>query len=80
MQRDPARKAAMSVNIGTALFLALKVAVGETALAPGEFRSEGVAKAIRELLRVSDIKFHLSRARLRGPRGSYSARTSTSVT
>jgi hypothetical protein len=52
LQRDPARKAAMSVNIATALFLALKVAVRETSLPPGDLRSEGVAKAIRELLRV----------------------------
>jgi hypothetical protein len=53
LQRDPARRAAMSVNIGTALFLALKVAVKETSLPPGDLRTEGVAKAMRELLRVS---------------------------
>jgi hypothetical protein len=53
LQRDPARRAAMSVNIGTALFLALKVAVRETSLPPGDLRTEGVAKAMRELLRVS---------------------------
>lgn len=52
LQRDPARRAAMSVNIGTALYLALKVAVKETSLPSGDLRTEGVAKAMRELLRV----------------------------
>jgi hypothetical protein len=55
LQRDPARKAAMSVNIATALFLALKVAVRETSLPPGDLRTDGVAKATRELLRVSSL-------------------------
>ncbi|KAF2398248.1 ARM repeat-containing protein [Trichodelitschia bisporula] len=52
LQRDPARKAAMSVNIATALFMALKVATRETSLPPGDIRSEPVQKAMRELLRV----------------------------
>ncbi|KIV98361.1 hypothetical protein, variant [Verruconis gallopava] len=51
LQRDPARKAAMSVNIATAIFSALKVAVKETCLAPGDLHGEGVARAMRELLR-----------------------------
>lgn len=53
LHRDPARKAAMSVNIASALFSALKVATKETSLTPGDVRSEGVEKATRELLRVS---------------------------
>jgi hypothetical protein len=59
LHRDPARKAAMSVNIATALFSALKVATKETSLTPGDVRSEGVEKASRELLRVS-LPFHLT--------------------
>jgi hypothetical protein len=51
LHRDPARKAAMSVNIATAVFSALKVAVKETSLAPGNLQTEGVEKAMRELLR-----------------------------
>lgn len=54
LQRDPARKAAMSVNVASALFSALKVATRETSLTPGNVHSEGVEKATRELLRVSD--------------------------
>jgi hypothetical protein len=57
LQRDPARKAAMSVNIAAALFSALKVAVRETSLVPGDVKSEGVEKAMRELLRVSGAPF-----------------------
>ena len=52
LQRNPARKAAMSVNIATALFMMLKVAVKETKLPSGNLRSESVEKLVRELLRV----------------------------
>ena len=54
LSRDPARKAAMSVNIATALFSALKVACKETSLLPGSIHSENgaVEKAMRELLRA----------------------------
>lgn len=51
LQRDPARKAAISANIATGLFSALKVASKETSLAPGSIQNEGVEKATRELLR-----------------------------
>jgi HEAT repeat-containing protein 5 len=54
LHRDPARKAAMSVNIATALFTMLKVAVKETNLPSGDLKSEPVEKSIRELLRVSN--------------------------
>jgi HEAT repeat-containing protein 5 len=53
LQRDPARKIAMSVNIATALLGALKVAVRETTLSPGNIRSDAVEVLIKDLLRVS---------------------------
>jgi HEAT repeat-containing protein 5 len=52
LQRDPARKIAISVNVVTALLGALKVAVRETVLAPGNLRSDAVEVLIKELLRV----------------------------
>jgi hypothetical protein len=53
LQRDPARKVAISVNVATALLGALKVAVRETSLSPGNMRSDSVELLIKELLRVS---------------------------
>lgn len=55
LQRDPARKAAMIVNVASALFAMLKVATRETSLAPGDVSSESVQRTIRELLRISLI-------------------------
>lgn len=52
--RDPARKAAMTVNIATALLGALKVANKETSSPPGDLKSAAVEKALQELLHVSD--------------------------
>jgi hypothetical protein len=52
LQRDPARKIAISVNVVTAILGALKVAVRETVLAPGNLRSDPVEVLIKELLRV----------------------------
>jgi hypothetical protein len=52
LQRDPARKVAISVNIATALLGALQVAAKETSLAPGEFRSDHAEKSVKDLLRV----------------------------
>ena len=52
LQRDPARKAAMTVNISTALFYSLKIAVKETQSAPGTLGSVSVEKIIQELLQV----------------------------
>jgi len=52
LQRDPARKAAITVNVATALFCVLKVAVRETSLPAGNLRSDAVQKILRELLRV----------------------------
>ncbi|KAH0562317.1 hypothetical protein GP486_002982 [Trichoglossum hirsutum] len=51
LQRDPGRKAAMTVNIALALLAALKVSVKETLSAPGDLRSPSVEKIIQEMLR-----------------------------
>jgi HEAT repeat-containing protein 5 len=60
LQRDPARKAAMTVNIAVALLSALKVAVKETESRSGDLRGSPVEKVIQELLHVSTIgKFFL---------------------
>ncbi|KAK3062060.1 hypothetical protein LTS18_004910, partial [Coniosporium uncinatum] len=50
LERDPARKAAMTVNIATALLGALKVAAKETSLPAGDMKGSAVEKAIQELL------------------------------
>lgn len=52
LQRDPGRKAAMTVNIAAALFYSLKIAVKETQSAPGTLNSPAVEKIIEELLQV----------------------------
>ncbi|KAH0543337.1 hypothetical protein FGG08_002293 [Glutinoglossum americanum] len=51
LQRDPGRRAAMTVNIALALLSALKVSVKETLSAPGDLRSPPVEKIIQEMLR-----------------------------
>ncbi len=52
LQRDPGRKAAMAVNIATALLVTLQVATKETMSAAGDLRSPAVEKALQGLLRV----------------------------
>ena len=52
LHRDPGRKAAMTVNIATALLVTLMVAVKETGSAAGDLRSPAVERAIQEMLRV----------------------------
>jgi hypothetical protein len=52
LQRDPARKMAISVNTATALLGALKVAVKETSLTPGSIKSDAVEDLVKEILRV----------------------------
>jgi len=52
LQRDPARRAAITVNVVTALLNAFKVAAKETTLPHGDLRSEAVLKATRDLLQV----------------------------
>ncbi|KAJ4304287.1 hypothetical protein N0V88_001900 [Collariella sp. IMI 366227] len=51
LQRDPGRKAAINVNIATALLSILRVAVKETRSPPGDVTNAAVEKLIQELLR-----------------------------
>ena len=50
LQRDPGRKAAMNVNIATALFSTLKVAVKETQSPAGDLTNPAVEKLLQEIL------------------------------
>ncbi|KAI6709425.1 hypothetical protein JHW43_008061 [Diplocarpon mali] len=52
LQRDPGRKAAMNVNIATALFSTLKVAVKETQSPAGDLTSPAVEKLMQEILHL----------------------------
>ncbi|KAI9802828.1 MAG: hypothetical protein M1833_001427 [Piccolia ochrophora] len=52
LQRDPGRKAAMTINVATALLATLKVAMKETCVPPGDLRSPSVEKNLQELLRA----------------------------
>jgi HEAT repeat-containing protein 5 len=54
LQRDPARKAAMTVNIATALFLTLTVVSKGPPGTVGALRSSIVEKSIQDLLHVSE--------------------------
>ncbi|KAI0834438.1 ARM repeat-containing protein [Hypoxylon sp. FL0890] len=51
LQRDPGRKAAINVNVASALFLALKVAVKETQSPPGNITNMAVEKLLQEMAR-----------------------------
>ncbi|MCJ1385140.1 hypothetical protein MMC17_008259 [Xylographa soralifera] len=51
LQRDPGRKAAVTVNIALALLGALKVTLSETLAIPGDLKSLPVEKYFDELLR-----------------------------
>ncbi|KAK4044717.1 Pof6 interactor protein 1 [Parachaetomium inaequale] len=51
LQRDPGRKAAINVNVATALLSILRVAVKETKSPPGDVTDSAVEKLIQELLR-----------------------------
>ncbi|SPQ22577.1 d0c8ada3-c6e9-4e92-8361-f6f47e5bd3d1 [Thermothielavioides terrestris] len=51
LQRDPGRKAAINVNVVTALLCILRVAVKETKSPPGDVTNPAVEKLIQELLR-----------------------------
>ena len=53
LQRNPGRKAAITVNIAMALLGALKVAVGETSVEPGDLRNPTVERCLQGLLHVS---------------------------
>lgn len=52
LQRDPARKAAMTVNIAVALLATSKVAVGETPCDPGDLKSPEAERPFQDLLHV----------------------------
>jgi hypothetical protein len=51
LQRDPGRKAAMNINIATALYCTLKVAVKETLSPPGDVTNPAVEKLMQEMIR-----------------------------
>jgi hypothetical protein len=52
LQRDPGRKAAMNINVATALFSTLKVAVKETQSPPGDLTNPAVEKLMQEMIRT----------------------------
>ena len=52
LQRDPARKAAMIINIALALLSVLKVAVKETRSASGDLKGSAVEKVMQDLIHV----------------------------
>ncbi|KAI0879516.1 armadillo-type protein [Hypoxylon argillaceum] len=51
LQRDPGRKAAMNVNIASALLSTLKVAVKETQSSSGDVTNPAVEKLLQEMIR-----------------------------
>ncbi|KAI1372972.1 ARM repeat-containing protein [Hypoxylon crocopeplum] len=51
LQRDPGRKAAINVNVASALFLTLKVAVKETQSSPGNVTNLAVERLLQEMTR-----------------------------
>ncbi|KAM3073493.1 hypothetical protein ACMFMF_006699 [Clarireedia jacksonii] len=51
LQRDPGRKAAMNVNIATALYSTLKVTVKETSSSQGDVTNAAVEKLMQEIIR-----------------------------
>ena len=55
LQRNPGRKAAMTVNIAVALLNTLKVAVKETSSAPGDLKHAATEKIMQELLQVRNF-------------------------
>ena len=52
LQRDPGRKAAITVNIALSLLGALKVSSNETSADPGDLKSLPVEKCLDDMLRV----------------------------
>ena len=55
LQRDPGRRAAVTVNAAMALLSTLKVGTGETMADKGDIRSATVEKVMDELLKVGFI-------------------------
>lgn len=61
LQRDPGRRAAVTVNTAMALLCMLKVAVGETVAEPGDLKHPTIERTIEEILRVRMPRFdHLT--------------------
>ncbi|PMD28615.1 ARM repeat-containing protein [Hyaloscypha hepaticicola] len=52
LQRDPGRKAAMNINLATALLSTLKVAVKETQSPSGDLTNSAVEKLMQEMIRT----------------------------
>ena len=52
LQRDPGRKAAITVNVALALLATLKVVMSETLAASGDLKTPAVVRVLSELLRV----------------------------
>ena len=53
LQRNPGRKAAVTVNVAFALLATLKVTVGEVSASRGDLRNSSVEKCIERILKVS---------------------------
>lgn len=53
LQKDPGRRAAITVNTALALLGALKVALGETIAESGDLKHQAIEKCLQSLLRVS---------------------------
>lgn len=65
LQRDPARKIAISVNVATSLLGALKVAVRETSLPPGNIKGDSVERLMEHLIRVRCLKVACATSNIR---------------
>lgn len=57
LQRDPGRRAAVTVNAAMALLGMLKVAVGETVAEQGDLKHPTVERTVEEILRVRKPTF-----------------------
>jgi hypothetical protein len=60
LQRDPGRKAAITVNIALALLASLKASLGELPANKGDLKAAPVEKCLEDLLRVS-LLIHVPR-------------------
>ena len=58
LQRDPGRKAAITVNITLSLLNALKVSSNETTASSGDLKTVPVEKCLDDMLRVSSANLN----------------------
>lgn len=58
LQRDPGRKAAITVNVALALLNTVKVSSNETSANSGDIKSLPVEKCLDDILRVRFTKFN----------------------